>query len=173
MFLKLTVICCVVFQVQAGYLNQILSNEKKVETSFTTNHVQNPHHTSYREHQGSSHYDASFPGGSSYTYLEHPQSNPNTDSYHGGYDESYDGGYGDESGIHDNPNYRFKYGVEDEHTGDRKTQYEVRENGVVKGSYSLVEPDGSIRTVEYTADPVHGFRAVVHKTGEKSVAYGD
>lgn len=33
------------------------------------------------------------------------------------------------------------------------------------GQYSLVEPDGSIRTVDYTADPIHGFNAVVSKTG--------
>lgn len=32
------------------------------------------------------------------------------------------------------------------------------------GSYSLVEPDGSIRTVIYTADPLNGFQAVVEKT---------
>ena len=28
-----------------------------------------------------------------------------------------------------------------------------------------MEPDGSIRTVDYTADPVNGFNAVVSKTG--------
>lgn len=33
------------------------------------------------------------------------------------------------------------------------------------GQYSLVEPDGSIRTVDYTADPIHGFNAVVSKSG--------
>lgn len=32
------------------------------------------------------------------------------------------------------------------------------------GQYSLVEPDGSIRTVDYTADKLNGFNAVVHKT---------
>lgn len=32
------------------------------------------------------------------------------------------------------------------------------------GQYSLVEPDGSIRTVDYTADSVHGFNAVVTKS---------
>lgn len=35
----------------------------------------------------------------------------------------------------------------------------------ILGQYSLVEPDGSIRTVDYTADPIHGFNAVVSKTG--------
>lgn len=52
----------------------------------------------------------------------------------------------------------------DLHTGDVKSQHESREGDVVKGQYSLVEPDGSIRTVDYTADPIHGFNAVVHKT---------
>lgn len=32
------------------------------------------------------------------------------------------------------------------------------------GQYSLVEPDGSVRTVDYTADNVHGFNAVVSKS---------
>lgn len=27
----------------------------------------------------------------------------------------------------------------------------------------MIEPDGSRRTVDYTADPVNGFNAVVHK----------
>jgi len=33
----------------------------------------------------------------------------------------------------------------------------------VKGQYQLVETDGSLRTVTYTADPVHGFQAVVDR----------
>ena len=74
--------------------------------------------------------------------------------------------------FQDSPKYEFKYGVEDAHTGDKKTQYEVREGDVVKGQYSLVEPDGSVRTVEYTADPHNGFSAVVHKSGHESVAFG-
>lgn len=32
------------------------------------------------------------------------------------------------------------------------------------GSYSLIEPDGSVRTVIYTADPLNGFNAIVEKT---------
>nr|CAD7412592.1 unnamed protein product [Timema cristinae] len=60
--------------------------------------------------------------------------------------------------------YSFSYGVNDALTGDSKSQHESREGDVVKGSYSLVEPDGSTRTVKYIADPVNGFNAVVHKT---------
>lgn len=48
-------------------------------------------------------------------------------------------------------------------TGDSKSQHETRSGDVVQGSYSLVDPDGTKRTVEYTADPHNGFNAVVHK----------
>ncbi|KAJ8876959.1 hypothetical protein PR048_021410 [Dryococelus australis] len=63
------------------------------------------------------------------------------------------------------PQYEFKYGVNDPHTGDVKSQWETRDGDVVKGSYSLVEPDGSVRKVDYTADKHNGFNAVVHKSG--------
>lgn len=49
-------------------------------------------------------------------------------------------------------------------TGDIKNVQERLENGVVTGSYSLTEPDGSIRTVTYTADDINGFNAVVERT---------
>jgi len=62
------------------------------------------------------------------------------------------------------PKYTFSYGVSDHHTGDIKHQHETRDGDVVKGQYSLVEADGSLRTVHYTADSVHGFNAVVEKT---------
>ncbi|XP_045472174.1 cuticle protein 19-like isoform X2 [Harmonia axyridis] len=63
------------------------------------------------------------------------------------------------------PKYEFKYGVADGHTGDQKTQSEERDGDIVKGSYSLVEPDGTIRTVSYTADDHNGFNAVVTRAG--------
>lgn len=31
------------------------------------------------------------------------------------------------------------------------------------GSYSVVEPDGTLRTVIYTADSINGFNAVVQR----------
>ncbi|CAB0000011.1 unnamed protein product [Nesidiocoris tenuis] len=65
--------------------------------------------------------------------------------------------------IDSHPSYKFSYGVADPHTGDIKSQTEIRSGDVVKGSYSLVEPDGSKRIVEYTADPHNGFNAVVHR----------
>ncbi|KAF5288918.1 hypothetical protein FQA39_LY03797 [Lamprigera yunnana] len=63
--------------------------------------------------------------------------------------------------VKKNTNYSFSYGVKDMQTGDVKNQYESREGGVVKGHYSMMEADGSIRTVEYVADKIHGFNAVV------------
>lgn len=71
------------------------------------------------------------------------------------------------------PQYAYEYNVHDAHTGDVKSQHESREGDVVHGSYSLVEPDGSTRTVEYTADPHNGFNAVVHKApgAHPAVAY--
>lgn len=61
------------------------------------------------------------------------------------------------------PQYQFGYNVQDALTGDSKTQEETRDGDVVKGSYSLIEPDGSRRTVNYYSDPINGFNAVVQK----------
>ncbi|XP_028141203.2 cuticle protein-like [Diabrotica virgifera virgifera] len=73
------------------------------------------------------------------------------------------------------PKYEFNYGVQDGHTGDHKTQHEVRDGDVVKGSYTVAEPDGTLRTVHYTADDHNGFNAVVEKSGHPvhpAPAYG-
>lgn len=69
-----------------------------------------------------------------------------------------------------NPQYSFSYGVTDHHTGDSKAQEETLVDGVIHGSYSLTEPDGTIRKVTYTADKVNGFNAVVEKKGAAIVA---
>lgn len=61
------------------------------------------------------------------------------------------------------PSYQFAYEVQDAITGDSKSQHEVRNGDVVQGQYSLVDPDGTKRTVDYTADPHNGFNAVVRK----------
>lgn len=48
---------------------------------------------------------------------------------------------------------------------DQYTNYqnrkEQRDGDVIKGSYSVVDSDGFIRTVTYTADPKEGFKAEV------------
>ncbi|XP_049783633.1 larval cuticle protein A2B-like [Schistocerca cancellata] len=61
------------------------------------------------------------------------------------------------------PQYQYAYTVQDSLTGDAKAQEEAREGGIVRGSYSLIEPDGVRRTVNYYADPVNGFNAVVQR----------
>lgn len=65
----------------------------------------------------------------------------------------------------DIPRYEFNYAVNDPVTGDNKAQTESRDGGVVKGSYSLSEPDGTIRVVDYTADSLTGFNAIVKRVG--------
>ena len=61
------------------------------------------------------------------------------------------------------PQYSFGYNVHDVLTGDSKTQEESRLGDVVRGSYSLIEADGSRRIVNYYADDINGFNAVVQK----------
>ncbi|XP_058053647.1 cuticle protein 8-like [Anopheles bellator] len=61
------------------------------------------------------------------------------------------------------PKYQFEYGVKDPVTGDHKSQWEMRDGDIVKGSYTLDEPDGTQRIVEYRADDVNGFQAIVKK----------
>lgn len=62
-----------------------------------------------------------------------------------------------------NPQYSFAYDVQDTITGDFKNQIESRNGNLVQGQYSVVDPDGTRRVVDYTADPVNGFNAVVSK----------
>lgn len=62
------------------------------------------------------------------------------------------------------PQYAFAYKVQDALTGDNKSQQETRDGDVVTGSYSVQDPDGTFRTVTYTADPINGFNAVVQRT---------
>ncbi|CAH2075412.1 unnamed protein product, partial [Iphiclides podalirius] len=76
-------------------------------------------------------------------------------------------GYGTEDhyvGEYAHPKYGYSYSVEDPHTGDHKSQHEERDGDVVKGEYSLLQPDGSFRKVTYTADHHNGFNAIVHNT---------
>lgn len=56
------------------------------------------------------------------------------------------------------PDYHYAYGVEDPLTGNQQNHKEHRDGDVVRGEYSLVEPDGSVRLVRYTADPKNGFQ---------------
>ncbi|XP_043790160.1 SWI/SNF chromatin-remodeling complex subunit SNF5-like [Apis laboriosa] len=70
----------------------------------------------------------------------------------------------------DAPQYSFAYDVQDAVTGDSKAQYETRNGDLVQGSYSLIEADGTRRIVEYTADPINGFNAVVSREPATAIA---
>ncbi|KAL7041322.1 hypothetical protein ACKWTF_000724 [Chironomus riparius] len=61
------------------------------------------------------------------------------------------------------PSYSFSYSVDDISTGDHKSQFESREGDSVVGRYTLLEPTGETRQVDYTADAVNGFNAVVSR----------
>jgi Insect cuticle protein len=63
--------------------------------------------------------------------------------------------------------YDFAYSVHDEKTGDIKQQKESRHGDAVVGEYSLVEPDGHLRTVKYSSDKHTGFVAEVSRTEVK------
>ena len=64
------------------------------------------------------------------------------------------------------PRYNYGYTVNDAASGDLKQRQESRDGDVVRGSYTVADPDGRIRHVEYTADKEHGFRATVTYDGE-------
>ncbi|KOB67816.1 putative cuticle protein [Operophtera brumata] len=55
--------------------------------------------------------------------------------------------------AHAQPRLGYEHHISD----DQHVDYYVSQ-------YTLVEPDGSIRTVDYTADKHNGFNAVVHRT---------
>ncbi|XP_026314519.1 larval/pupal rigid cuticle protein 66-like [Hyposmocoma kahamanoa] len=59
--------------------------------------------------------------------------------------------------------YMYSYGVADPYTGDVKGQHETRVGDSVVGQYSLLDSDGTKRTVDYAAGPHTGFNAIVRK----------
>ncbi|XP_063379067.1 cuticle protein 8-like [Cydia fagiglandana] len=85
---------------------------------------------------------------------------------HHGYTSHHDG-----HDTYAHPKYQYSYSVEDPHTGDHKSQHEIRDGDVVKGGYSLLQPDGSVRKVTYTADDHNGFNAVVENSGPSHHVY--
>ncbi|XP_055537398.1 uncharacterized protein LOC129725496 [Wyeomyia smithii] len=69
------------------------------------------------------------------------------------------------------PKYKYEYIIKDFHTGDYKSQWESRDGDLVKGEYSLIEPDGTRRIVSYKSDAKSGFEADVKHLG-KSLGLG-
>ncbi|KAL4710574.1 hypothetical protein ACJJTC_008976 [Scirpophaga incertulas] len=71
------------------------------------------------------------------------------------------------------PSYSFSYGVSDSRTGDVKTVWEAKDGDTVKGQYSVLQPDGSTRTVEYSAGPGKGFTAIVNNEDTRNFVEPD
>lgn len=65
------------------------------------------------------------------------------------------------SSFQGNSSYQFGFDVKDDEYTNYQQRKEVRDGNVIKGSYSVVDSDGFIRTVTYTADPKEGFKADV------------
>ncbi|CAH1105101.1 unnamed protein product [Psylliodes chrysocephalus] len=63
-----------------------------------------------------------------------------------------------------NAYYKFEYSVNDKKTKDVKHQKEELHGDKIVGEYSLLEEDGNVRTVKYTADWKNGFRAQIHNS---------
>ncbi|XP_049865816.1 cuticle protein 8 [Pectinophora gossypiella] len=61
------------------------------------------------------------------------------------------------------PSYQFGFDVNDDQYTNYQNRKEERDGDVIKGSYSVVDSDGFIRTVTYTADPKEGFKAEVSR----------
>lgn len=62
--------------------------------------------------------------------------------------------------------------MEDSKTGNKQSHTESRDGDVVRGEYSLLEADGTMRIVQYTADPRNGFQAVVKRAGHAPEVFG-
>ncbi|XP_045462235.1 UPF0746 protein DDB_G0281095 [Harmonia axyridis] len=62
-----------------------------------------------------------------------------------------------------NPSYQFGFDVKDDLNTNYQNRKEQKEGNKITGSYSVVDSDGFIRTVTYTADPKEGFKAEVHR----------
>ncbi|KAJ8925119.1 hypothetical protein NQ315_001301 [Exocentrus adspersus] len=60
-----------------------------------------------------------------------------------------------------NPNYQFGFDVKDDLYTNYQNRKEQKDGDKIVGSYSVVDSDGFIRTVQYTADPKEGFKAEV------------
>lgn len=64
------------------------------------------------------------------------------------------------------PDYQFEYGIEDPKSQVSQFRKENRNDDEVVGEYTYTDPLGHVRTVKYTADKVHGFRANIFVDGK-------
>jgi hypothetical protein len=57
--------------------------------------------------------------------------------------------------------YHYRYAVDDPISGVINDRWEHRHGEYVKGAYSVLEPDGRLRIVDYEVDGPKGFHAVI------------
>ncbi|XP_069705124.1 uncharacterized protein [Periplaneta americana] len=57
--------------------------------------------------------------------------------------------------------YDYRYAVDDPKSGVINDRWEQRYGEYVKGAYSVLDPDGRVRTVDYEVDGPKGFHAVI------------
>ncbi|XP_014253945.1 cuticle protein 19 [Cimex lectularius] len=57
--------------------------------------------------------------------------------------------------------YNYRYAIDDRLSGTVMDKWEERRGDFVKGAYSVLDPEGMIRTVDYQVDGDSGFKAVV------------
>lgn len=50
-------------------------------------------------------------------------------------------------------------------TGYIRDQWETRDGSFIRGGYTMVDADGSLVVVEYSSDPINGFRVIVKRSG--------
>lgn len=62
-----------------------------------------------------------------------------------------------------NPSYQFGFDVKDDYYTNYQNRKEQSDGNKITGSYSVVDADGFLRTVTYTADPKEGFKAEVNR----------
>ncbi|XP_071535291.1 cuticle protein 19-like [Panulirus ornatus] len=67
--------------------------------------------------------------------------------------------------------YNFAYGVQDEYAGTDFGQTEESDGKTVRGSYTVLLPDGRKQTVTYVADDYGGYQAEVSYYGEAQYPY--
>lgn len=63
-------------------------------------------------------------------------------------------------------NFNECLGVEDPKSHVSQFRKENRQDDAVVGEYSYTDPNGHVRTVKYTADKLHGFRAEIYIDGK-------
>ncbi|XP_071514835.1 cuticle protein 10.9-like [Panulirus ornatus] len=59
--------------------------------------------------------------------------------------------------------YQFAFEIKDHPTANYQNRVEFVEDGVLQGSYSLLSPDGVIRTAVYKDDGSSGFKVTLHE----------